>query len=92
MKKIAKKILFPVFMGKIINSFPYVVAQLVQRYISGNLATSNWATRMEKSVSVAQLLAISHTTRWYHFWILAWLFLVYSVDQESLKKIFLTQW
>ncbi len=29
MKKIAKKILFPVFMSKIINSFPYVVAQLI---------------------------------------------------------------
>ncbi len=29
MKKIALKELFPVFTSKIINSFPYVVAQLI---------------------------------------------------------------
>ncbi len=29
MKKIAKKMLFPVFMSRIINRFPYVMAQLI---------------------------------------------------------------
>ncbi len=38
-KKIAKKILFPVFISKIINSFPYVVAQLI---FMASLMTEIW--------------------------------------------------
>ncbi len=68
MKKIAEKILFSVFMSKVINSFPYAVAQLTNTWLLQNQWTTTYASMkhdkksIQVSVSSALLLKINWAT------------------------------